>query len=444
MKDFLQITVVSIIGGIIIFFVNQLRNVGSFDISMQLQFNILIVYLFYTLCLIYANYFLFNYLDSKISWKKEPTRRIIIGLISSVIITLLVFYLLEFVGSFELNGINLISLINESQTTNLYYALFLALIISFNFHIIYFYKFYNEIKVAQHQFEAKTETARFESLKNQIDPHFLFNSLNVLTSLISENPALAEKFTTKLSKVYRYVLEQKDKEVTPLQEEIDFAKTYIDLLKIRFEETIYIDLPTEISNLEYKILPLSLQLLLENVFKHNAVSSSKTMNIKIYEENGYLVISNTLNPKTSMIKSTQIGLRNIIDRYALLTEKDVIIEKTKENFIVKLPLLLKKRIIMETINNEQERYLKAQKRVEELKEFYSSLFAYCVVIPFLIFINYQTYWGFQWFWFPMFGWGIGLAFQAYRVYGHNNIFGLDWEEKKIREFMNEKQKKYWE
>ena len=100
---------------------------------------------------------------------------------------------------------------------------------------------------------AKTETAKFESLKNQLDPHFLFNSLNVLTSLIGENPLQAEKFTTKLSKVYRYVLEQRNKDLVPVYEELKFAKTYMQLLGMRFEDAVQFNIPDEISNSELKL-----------------------------------------------------------------------------------------------------------------------------------------------------------------------------------------------
>ncbi|PIE97340.1 MAG: hypothetical protein CR961_02055 [Polaribacter sp.] len=149
----------------------------------------------------------------------------------------------------------------------------------------------------QQQIIAKTESAKFESLKTQIDPHFLFNSLNVLTSLISENPEKAEKFTTKLSKVYRYVLEQRNKELVPISEELDFAKTYIDLLQMRFENAIRFEISAELHKTELKIVPLSLQLLLENAVKHNVVSVSEPLTIKIYKKDEFLVIENNKNVK---------------------------------------------------------------------------------------------------------------------------------------------------
>ena len=236
---------------------------------------------------------------------------------------------------------------------------------------------------------AKTETAKFESLKNQLDPHFLFNSLNVLTSLIGENPLKAEKFTTKLSKIYRYVLEQRNKELIPLEEELRFASAYMELLGMRFEDAVKFTLPESVSNRELKIVPLSLQLLLENAVKHNVVSTSKPLEIHIFEKEGYLHIQNNNNPKEAIGKSTKVGLRNIADRYGLFTHKKVLIENNSKTFTVSLPLLEKTQLMMHTEDFENSNYVKAVEKVQRLKEFYQNLASYCLVIPFLIFINVQ-------------------------------------------------------
>src|SRR5690606_27500451 len=133
---------------------------------------------------------------------------------------------------------------------------------------------YQQNKVKEQKVIAGTANARFDALKNQLDPHFLFNSLNVLTSLIEENPENAQRFTTALSKVYRYVLEQKNKDLVSVDEELDFARTYMSLLKMRFEDSIVFTIPDKASDPESKVVPLSLQLLLENAVKHNMVTSS--------------------------------------------------------------------------------------------------------------------------------------------------------------------------
>ncbi|MDT8417477.1 MAG: 2TM domain-containing protein, partial [Lutibacter sp.] len=323
-------------------------------------------------------------------------------------------------------------------------GLVITLIVSLVFHTIYFYKALNEKKVKEQQIVAKTETAKYESLKSQIDPHFLFNSLNVLTSLIGENPKLAEKFTTKLSKVYRYVLERKNKDLIELDEELHFAKTYMELLKMRFENAVSFEIPEKASDSDYKILPLSLQLLLENTIKHNVVSEENPLKVTIREENGYLVVSNNFNPKTIMENGTKIGLKNIVDRYQLITLKKVLVEKNSENFIVKLPLLTQKTKTMNTETIESNKYVRAEERMQDIKEFYGGLISYCIIIPFLIFINLKYVPQFHWFWFPMFGWGIGLVIHGFKAFSYNPILGKGWEERKIKEYMDNEDKQYWE
>ena len=170
---------------------------------------------------------------------------------------------------------------------------------------------------------AGTASAQFESLKNQIDPHFLFNSLNVLSALIEENPESAQKFTTSLSKIYRYVLEQKDKELVTVSEELNFAKTYMNLLKMRFENSITFDLPTDFSNDLAKVVPLSLQLLLENCIKHNVVSESKPLHIKIYMENNFLVVENNLQKKEVLTDRKGVGLQK--------SNSDIKVEDERKN-----------------------------------------------------------------------------------------------------------------
>lgn len=130
------------------------------------------------------------------------------------------------------------------------------------FYLIYFYKALQEQKVKEQKIIAGTANAQFNALKNQLDPHFLFNSLNVLASLIEEDPEKAQKFTGSLSKVYRYVLEQKNKDLVTVGEELKFAKTYMELLKMRFEDAIIFEFSKELLKSEAKVVPLALQLLL--------------------------------------------------------------------------------------------------------------------------------------------------------------------------------------
>ncbi|MBT7425899.1 MAG: Pr2TM family membrane protein, partial [Flavobacterium sp.] len=246
----------------------------------------------------------------------------------------------------------------------------------------------------------------------------------------------AEKFTTKLSKVYRYVLEQRNKDLIPLMQEIKFANTYMELLGMRFEDAVKFEIPTSVSDDNLKIVPLSLQLLLENALKHNVVSSSKPLTVRIYEQGSYLIIENNINPKEAIGKGTRVGLRNIADRYGLISDKNVIIENDHKIFKVSIPLLIKRNNTMYSENLENSKYILAVERVEKLKKFYTSLASFVIIMPFLIFINLSFMPYFQWFWFPLFGWSIGLVSQLLEANNYNIFLGKNWEEKKIKEIMN--------
>jgi hypothetical protein len=207
----------------------------------------------------------------------------------------------------------------------------------------------------------------------------------------------------------------------------------MNLLKMRFENSISYELPTDFDNPEAKVVPLSLQLLLENTIKHNVVSEQKPLHIKIYIENNYLIVENNLQKKEVLQDRKGVGLQNIVNRYGLISERKVLVDQTETAFKVKIPILTKQIVIMETQNiyNENMAYVRAKERVEKLKGFYGNLISYCFVIPILIFINLKTS-NFHWFWFPMLGWGMGLTFHALETFG----YGKSWEEKKIREILH--------
>ncbi|EDP95020.1 hypothetical protein KAOT1_01754 [Kordia algicida OT-1] len=375
--------------------------------------------------------------------------RLLIGIVGSVVITIFTVFLVRMVQEIFIEGESYEEFIQTENAEFYVSALLITIVFSVFFHAIYFYKELQKKKVTEQKIIAGTASAQFDALKNQLDPHFLFNSLNVLSSLIDENPRQAQKFTSGLSKVYRYVLEQKNKELVTVDEELKFAKTYMSLLKMRFEDSIIFEAPETAKNPESKVVPLSLQLLLENAVKHNMVTPSKPLHIKIYEDQNNLIIENNLQEKQIVKKSSGVGLNNIRQRYDLLTQREVYIYKTASDFQVAIPMLTKQKEIMrqKAIGSSEkeldDQYIRARKHVEKLKEFYYNLLSYCLVIPFLIFINLKTVPQFHWFWFPMFGWGIGLAFHAMSVYIEDGRFGKNWEERKIREYMEQEERKRW-
>jgi len=187
--------------------------------------------------------------------------------------------------------------------------------------------------------------SQFEVLKQQVNPHFLFNSLNVLTSLIKIDPDLAESFTERLSKVYRYVLENKEKDVVSLSTELEFLKAYLFLLEIRFMNKIVIEINIDKSYYDYQILPIAIQLLIENAIKHNTFSKVKPLKIEIFVDHQQrLNIINNLNIRETKLASTGVGLENISRRYALVSDQKPEFNSTSNQFIAKLPLLKSEKI----------------------------------------------------------------------------------------------------
>jgi sensor histidine kinase YesM len=411
---------------------------GSFSLDESLKLMFLYTML-YTLALHLANTYLFVVLDKIFIKERFSKKRIIIGFGSSFFLSLFVIFLLRFfITTIIENHSFAFFITNESASDYIVSSIF-TFVVLLIVHFVYLYKGYQENKVKEQKIIAGTANAKFESLKNQIDPHFLFNSLNVLSSLIEENPENAQRFTTSLSKIYRYVLEQKDKELVSVEEELAFAKTYMNLLKMRFENSLFYELPATILNPEAKVVPLSLQLLLENTVKHNVVSEQRPLHIRIYIEGDYLAIQNDYQKKEVLQERKGVGLQNIINRYGIITNRKVLIEQNEQTFTVKIPILTKQITVMETTSNYNENtaYYRAKKRVEQLKGFYGNLISYCCIIPILIFINLTYSPQFHWFWFSAAGWGFGILMHAFKVFGYSS----NWEERKIQEILRKEENK---
>ena len=199
-----------------------------------------------------------------------------------------------------------------------------------------------DMEIQTEQLRKENALAQFEALRSQVSPHFLFNSLSILSSLVHVDANLSEKFIDKLSKAYRYILEQNDNDTVSLRTELDFLQSYAFLLKIRFENKF--DVKVSITDEEaekHQIAPLTLQLLIENCVKHNRMSEKEPLIISILIGDSCLIVRNPIRPRTELerITSTGIGLSNIKNRYQLLTKSLVQIEQDKELFTVKIPLL---------------------------------------------------------------------------------------------------------
>lgn len=419
---------------------------SGFDLK-NLQLENIGVTLLYVIVLTLVNAVFFQIIDKRMDWETQRKKRMIVGIFGSIFLTIIAYFLCRMFDKIVIEqSVSIAEFLQQETAGNYLFTFMLIVIVSLSLHVFFFFKAIQETKVKEQKIIAGTASAKFDALKNQLDPHFLFNSLNVLTSLIDENPKAAQKFTSSLSKVYRYVLEQKSKDLVSVEEELEFAKVYISLLKMRFENSILFEISEVIGNSEAKIIPLSLQLLLENAVKHNRISDVEPLKIYIYEDAGMLMIKNNLQPKKTINKSSGIGLWNIRQRYHLLTSRKVMVYSDTEIFKVGLPMLTKQIASIPEIktnpmeNREFQKLKRAKEKVDKIKGFYGNITSYIIIIPFLAFVNYFTDgFRFPWVLFPMVGWGIGIIFHYMDTFGHSLFLGKKWEERKLKEFMNNEQ-----
>jgi hypothetical protein len=228
--------------------------------------------------------------------------------------------------------------------TQLYWAIVAGFVIdilflAFNEGIYTFSKWKETIQEAEQLKKANLQT-QFEGLKNQVNPHFLFNSINTLSSLIHEDKERAEKFIDEMSSVYRYLLRNNEEELVTLSTELKFIHSYFHLLKTRYGSGIEMKVNITKESEKYLLPPLTLQLLVENTVKHNNVLKEKPLLIEIDgSSNARLIVKNNLQKKTTAVYSSKIGLDNIREKFRLLNQPDIIIKETPTMFIVTLPLL---------------------------------------------------------------------------------------------------------
>jgi LytS/YehU family sensor histidine kinase len=223
------------------------------------------------------------------------------------------------------------------------------LLLAFGFRVNLFLNCVNAIvfymnRLKQTQLEAeqlKKESieAQFEALRNQVNPHFMFNCFNVLSNLVYKDPDTSSQFIAQLSNVYRYLLQSQQKKIVTLQEELSFIESYLYLLKMRHGDNLIIEKKVIAEPDSFYVAPASLQMLIENAIKHNVVSKSNPLTIRLYSDNGSIVVSNNLQEKEFKEESTKRGLQNIQSRYRLLSDEKVVIEKLTHEFRVTIPLL---------------------------------------------------------------------------------------------------------
>ena len=271
-------------------------------------------------------------LSKKISWIKFPLRRLMAGVVGTVFFTVLAIFLL-------IKGWELIWDVTFGNYSDIIVnALIITSFISLFFHGRGFLFEWRRSAVEAERYQKESMTATYESLKSQVNPHFLFNSLNALTNLVYEDQDKAANFIKQLSEVYRYVLDTRDKEVVAIDEELKFLNSYAYLQQIRFGNKLTIEL--SLNGLKSMVAPLALQMLIENAVKHNEVSEENPLHIKVYQEENFIVVENNLQKKSQLGESSSgLGLENISKRYEFLSNRKVMVEQGNDKFLVKLPII---------------------------------------------------------------------------------------------------------
>jgi two-component system LytT family sensor kinase len=275
------------------------------------------------------------WLNRSLPFEQDITKRIIVQLTLGAIVGVIIRYFIYKFGEpyvpFKLDSLFL-------AATWVFY-IFIAVGINLGFFTAYFLERWKDSIVQAERLEKEKSQVQFDNLKNQLNPHFLFNALTSLNSLIFENQGLASQYLQHLSKVYRYVLQNKEKNFVTVQTELDFISNYVFLLETRFEGALTIRFDIDEKSKERAIVPVALQILIENALKHNIVDREKKLSIEVFTIGDYLVVSNNLQLRKRVETSNKQGLDNLKSLYRFLTDRPVVIESGENRFAVKVPLV---------------------------------------------------------------------------------------------------------
>jgi len=299
----------------------------------------------YTVGLWLTNGLSVDWLNPRVSWTEQPARRLALTLLFSLVGSLLVITLVNMLFWQFYFHRPLRELFGQRLLGQIGLPLFITVFVSLTLHARSFFLSWREATVRAERLEKETAVARLDSLRRQVDPHFLFNSLNALTSLVEEaDPARAVRFIRQLSGVYRYVLDSQSQELVPLSEELAFAEAYVYLQKTRLGDALDFQLTTSPAHqlINLHLPPLALQLLLENALKHNTAFQADPLRLRVAvdEAAGTLTVRNTLRPRhLSADETSGRGLANLRARYGFLTSQPVQAGPVAGEFVVVLPLL---------------------------------------------------------------------------------------------------------
>ncbi len=281
-----------------------------------------------------------NWLNRRFPFEQNLHKRIVVQLLGGwAIVTLALFFLgmalMDYVLPEITRSINRLNIIALGIG-----AFFANMVLGLGFIANHFFNRWQENLVRTSVLEKEKVQVQLDTLKNQISPHFLFNSLSSLDSLIDDNPVLARQFLQQLSKVFRYVLQHKDKAMVPLETELAFIENYISLLHTRFDGTFRVQCTVDDDMRERQIVPVTLQILIENAIKHNTISEARPLTVTISTKDGYLAVSNPVQHKRQVETANGQGLENLNLLYSYLDSRSVEVAEKDGVFRVRVPLLL--------------------------------------------------------------------------------------------------------
>ncbi len=310
-------------------------NYSARNFLEQAFYSIILTFLFWK-----GNAAIAAYLSKKINWLENTRKRVFIHLtlaVSYSISVILLFYL--YIWFILMHKQDLKSFYSHFQT-GIYVCFSINLIVILTSYSYHFFLYWKNSVLNEEKLKRESLALQYESLKNQVNPHFLFNSLNVLTSLIERDSDASIKYVKQLSDVFRYVLDQNVRELVPVEIELKFIESYIYLQQIRFSENFKINIT--IKETDFLIVPLALQILIENAVKHNEISAENPLIIQIYDDEQYLFIDNNIQPRNYLPDSNQVGLKTLEFQYEFLSGKKMEIHNDDSQFVVKLPKIKNK------------------------------------------------------------------------------------------------------
>ena len=325
---------------LLVFFGRDYDNPKSFLLGFIWSLSICITQWIGPVMIIHA-------LEKRLPWIHKPVTRTFTQFILMLLWSVSAFVAVQLLMMYLINGLSP-SVAWQYATGFIVYTFLISLFISLVFTSIGFFRAWRKSVLNEAAIKAEMMSYKYESLRNQINPHFLFNSFNVLSDLVYEDQEQAVKFIRQMSELFRYILDSRDKELVSLSEELEFIMLYAFLLKTRFGDKLRMEIDLN-PDINAHIVPMTLQLLVENAVKHNEVSEKFPLSISIRQDGQYIEVENAVRPKPIGNDSKKTGLKNIAQQFAFFTDKEIEVQSNDSRFLVKVPIIMMENKIHEHI-----------------------------------------------------------------------------------------------